>query len=1494
MRARARRGVHGSHHAGVWRCDESQSALLLQDIPAKLAPMSELARISTAKFTGSLFEKPHANGFKRTKSQRSLPVGLDRSENEMGAKQRHDVGCLLRLGFPRRGLQSDVRGDRADARLRPQRQGWSIAHRASRRGAFAVAGGTARARVARRHFSQFEFQFRKRRPELGIGIGPTDMGFLSKIYERRGKARRQASIKGFLKKSATVDGKDATRGGGAVGSAAARGKGNGSMGVDANTQGPASADKPSADSKQKATRNAKSKPDTFDFETSRDAALKEAPMSPSTRSPLNRTKPKVNDRARSSSPATAGRRKSPGSNSKSPSASLGVFGAARDAKVPSQYNDLPGDGGKRDTNGKLANNGKLGTPIDPFLPTPGKRRRVTFAEVDAFTLDEEDDEDEMDVPAYGRRSPEQDEEAKMKRNDPFSFGDGDDEDESLDQKDNATQSPGPKPAWGVFGGSPATSPVVDRKRTDATGDTKPNATVHSPEWAKRSTPMSRSPSASPMDASGGKKPPINNQYVPAHSPSAAMAEASPSPAKFGNNSSVPESSDQLAALDEAQYALSGLSDDAPVAGRLACASSLVAICADARYRRALAQHGLAPRVCRAALDLCASVVGVQAKLGGQKDEDAGVIARALKEKNEKSPALGLSAAALLYLSTLELRASEATVTYAERDVAGILAGLMRHVEFRSVEGEVKDAKNTGARKKLGLGGGGFGALLADSAEAKAMKTTRDALRSLKFLPHEAADAPTLALLAAHRALAQIERTAARASQRDAQRRSRAETEAERKTHTDGHDDVEHEDDENVHDAALEAKAEAADEAAIAGWGNFKERLASRGAMLECARLADEAAREIVEAGGNCFSRPTVGGPPDEEEVVAPEATTTTPEKDAQLATDQEESKGASRAMARLFRCMRVAEAATFGSSSCAEACVSGSLAPGPNLKHPGADTILSTLVPMRTNDAIASPAPAPRVRQTKKAEDKNNEPDVLQDVVGKVRVTGIELSPAGSSGSEEKGSTGTKRRKGGESGHNDDQEEDEVTLAKRFRTAEALLLTPSPGAKKSVSRAGLVASAIAQVGDIGDMSPKIFEQVDTAMGSPAPPGVPPADTPTFNFSNVAAAVDASIAWLDDGPDAQKNGDVAPWTMVHTLLRTIPTLAAAAATATHATSAGGSVCGVVTRRSGGLGADPRLAAGTLRAAVCVLTNLTNENPTGCAAVRNAGGLETAAALVPWCAALEGLLPCAGPDAKARKMAAARAGGSRADETKLSRRRGDNSNKNESNANAAEDTGHDMLNAALCFLVNIAEMDQDSCKTLRALEADAGAMEGHSASRMDKQSDTSANKKSQKKSTCASVAKKERTAAAVKELTTRHVGLVELLASIFVRSGGAGPVDEFGDLLPKENDGEDDTSNSKKESDNADDTSGEVTAEMLTARDKEGNGLITQAYAALLVAFLVENQPALRADLGCTLPKGGFESLAGVLERFRTFHESLESISEESRASLQRVIRWLRGN
>ena len=87
-----------------------------------------------------------------------------------------------------------------------------------------------------------------------------------------------------------------------------------------------------------------------------------------------------------------------------------------------------------------------------------------------------------------------------------------------------------------------------------------------------------------------------------------------------------------------------------------------------------------------------------------------------------------------------------------------------------------------------------------------------------------------------------------------------------------------------------------------------------------------------------------------------------------------------------------------------------------------------------------------------------------------------------------------------------------------------------------------------------------------------------------------------------------------------------------------------------------------------------------------------------------------------------------------------------------------------------------------------------------------------------------------------LASRPLGLVELLAQIFVRSGGAGRPPDDGE--PGDGPGD-----------------GDVTAEMLDARDKESDGLITQAYAALLTAFLIEGQPALRADVVCTLPEGG---------------------------------------
>jgi pyruvate/2-oxoglutarate dehydrogenase complex dihydrolipoamide acyltransferase (E2) component len=399
---------------------------------------------------------------------------------------------------------------------------------------------------------------------------------------------------------------------------------------------------------------------------------------------------------------------------------------------------------------------------------------------------------------------------------------------------------------------------------------------------------------------------------------------------------------------------------------------------------------------------------------------------------------------------------------------------------------------------------------------------------------------------------------------------------------------------------------------------------------------------------------------------------------------------ASRSMARLFRCMRVIEAATFGSQSCADAVVCGDLSPAP----PSGVTGMLTLVPMRTNAAIASPAPKSAIATADAAaataavgaaaaaaavaEPAEAEPDdaaALAAVVSQCRVDGIDLSPpAFPSGA------GSKRRLKDE----DKDEDDEAVVEKKFRTAEALLLTPSPNAKKDGGGGGVGMWGGGGGGDGGGVGASMrrtsgegahaFDAAMDAMASPVGGGAGGrggggggaggasnndgkggggggGGTPTFNFTHIAAAVNASIAWLDDGTEdlaagggggaagegagaaaaggsgeggsgcTEEAGAAAQWTMVHSLLRVLPTLAAAAAAATHATPAGTTICGVSVARDGGLGVDPRLAAGTLRSAVHVLTNLTNENPAGCEAVRAAGGLDAAAALVPWCASLE---------------------------------------------------------------------------------------------------------------------------------------------------------------------------------------------------------------------------------------------------------------------------------
>ena len=180
--------------------------------------------------------------------------------------------------------------------------------------------------------------------------------------------------------------------------------------------------------------------------------------------------------------------------------------------------------------------------------------------------------------------------------------------------------------------------------------------------------------------------------------------------------------------------------------------------------------------------------------------------------------------------------------------------------------------------------------------------------------------------------------------------------------------------------------------------------------------------------------------------------------------------------------------------------------------------------------------------------------------------------------------------------------------------------------------------------------------------------------------------------------------------------------------------------------------------------------------------------------------------------------------------------------------ADDSGSSLLAATLVLLVNIVEADSTTAETLRTTFVRLGGRTGRST-----------------------------TAASARTQTS----FVDMLAALYLQAGGADDVEA-------------DATTTERSTD-------VVTADMVKAYSSKTNGddLILQAYTGLLLAFLIENQPAWRADVVARFPgdarDGGksLKPLADTLERFHAFHESLNSISARSSDRLERVVAWLRG-
>ena len=680
---------------------------------------------------------------------------------------------------------------------------------------------------------------------------------------------------------------------------------------------------------------------------------------------------------------------------------------------------------------------------------------------------------------------------------------------------------------------------------------------------------------------------------------------------------MPRSGAQLADIDEANYAVSGLSSVRDVKEKIRSVGVLVNLLGNQRTRRLLASYGIPIKIVRAAQDAAMS---------------------ALAPKT-----LQFGASALLYLAAGELKppASDA------------LLGVKSADAIRALLRPASDGD--------------------DAAYAQTNAAIRACLKPLKFLPYETKDAQTLALLVAHRAL------------------------------------------KGEQDAVL---ASGSGPGAGDAENSFRTTLAARGGVLAACELVAQATSTLQSFGAVCMSSSCLSSS----------------SSDVDDATIAEHEQAAARAVARLFRCLRVLECASFESPASCSIIASASLTGAKNASTTKTSSVSSIeLLPVvdgREDGDGGTVVPSPR------AENPTTSP-------AKCRLPGgIAMTPPSTPGVIAVGA-------------NDADEDDDG-------------------------------------GTDDGVAP---------LSSPVPVGL------LRNATNGDAIAGATIQWLAENVRTPvKGGSPNARTACRALVETLPTLAATTAAAVVGAKKGDDVGDVKILYDGGIAVDHRVAVGTLKSALCTLTNVTNENEEGCNAVvgDDGRGLLTIASLVPFLARnIEGFSL---EDASDRRRS----------------------------RTPADDSGSSLLAATLVLLVNVVEADSTTAETLRATFVSLRGARGRSRTR---------------------------------------ASFVDILTALYLHAGGA---DEEEDTVAAE-------------------TPDAVTADAIEAYSSKTNGddLILQAYTGLLLAFLIENQPAARADVVARFPDASLKPLADTLERFHAFHDSLNSISARSSDRLERVVAWLRG-
>ena len=606
---------------------------------------------------------------------------------------------------------------------------------------------------------------------------------------------------------------------------------------------------------------------------------------------------------------------------------------------------------------------------------------------------------------------------------------------------------------------------------------------------------------------------------------------------------------------------------------------------------------------------------------------------------------------------------------------------------------------------------------------------------------------------------------------------------------------------------------------------LRARFSRSGFITSVAKLANESCKDLVQS---IHSRKTKKNKLNQEE-------------------EEEMKRKARKSCARLFRCARVIEAATYASTETVTILASSNLPVWESSPSSKSDNDDNGDADGADDDAFGEPTPSNAntlsscvlklaevsllsEEEEKEEEEEEEEEEEPKEDKGNIAATSIPTTTTTTVSTPPRPISG---RKGGEEDNNNNSSFLQIGSPATVGASPVFgQVAKSPGAALD---SWLAKSP--KDGDV-DMSPKAKARENSN-----------------NNNN------------NNNNNSKKNN----WSLARCLIETLPTLTLLTSRSMRPRAK--SLHGIQTSEYLNPNIDVRLSLATLKACVFALTNSTNENTVGARAASSRDGLHGIVAALAYFSTMRGCAlygEFAGFVPKKDNMEG-------------------------TVPDAYKEAATELLNASMCLLVNITEANPRAKKELLQLQLNCAPFGIGKAEDFEK-----------KKTKTKNDGKKSSNEKMISPL----VPFPTVLARIFTHAGGAkmhrAQDEEEGE--EGQSQGDDDDDDDEVTADMLDDDDDAATANA-DLDPSYGEDLITQAYSSLLLAFLVENnRQALRRTADQALPRGrgrqntngktirttknGVQAMVDTLERFHAFHDTLDAMSASSSESLKRVVEWLK--